>query len=87
MQFDIHSYQHSYDGCSACDVRTSFRKDVARNRDISHPEISSFGYRTMINQGDCHYGLQFQLALHLKVRNSSNSNPDSHVNRLKHVLV
>ena len=53
----------------------------------SHPEISSFGYRTMINQGDCHYALQFQLALHLNVRNSSNSNPDSHVNSLKHVLI
>jgi len=87
MQFHIHSCQHRYDGCSVSDVRTSCGKDVARNRDRSHPEISSFGNRTMINQDDCHCALQFQLALHSNVRNSSNSNPDSHVNRLKHVLV
>jgi len=43
MQFDIHSCQHRYDGCSACDVRTASRKDVARNRDRSHSEISSLG--------------------------------------------
>jgi hypothetical protein len=86
--FDIRSRQRRYDDSSACDARTSCRKDASRNRDSSEVIQKSVQWVLNYNKSG---GLSLRFATLARVTSESTKQhqqqPTSHVNRLSYVLV